>query len=212
MKRIFILLFIAFSFIAVDNDLYAQKKKKKSKSSDSKKNEKAEVKEWKKKLKNTDPLKFRDMTQELNTLRGQASGLKAEISKLEQEKGSFNSQLKEKDNTIADLKEENAKLKKKMDNNVSHSGDDYTKGIVYKVQIGAFKNRDLSKFQDKGNFWMEDQDGLKKYTIAYFRDYGEADQFKKYMRAMGVKDAWIVAYDDNVRKDIKDVQRKGSGK
>ncbi|KXX68676.1 hypothetical protein [Flammeovirga sp. SJP92] len=209
MKRIFILLFIAFSIIAVDNDLYAQKKKKKSKSSDSKKNEKAEIKEWKKKLKETDPLKFRDMTQELNTLRGQASGLKAEISKLEQEKGSFDAKLKEKDNTIADLKAENEKLKKKMDNNVSNSGDDYTKGIVYKVQIGAFKNRDLSKFQDKGNFWMEDQDGLKKYTIAYFRDYGEADQFKKYMRAMGVKDAWIVAYDDNVRKDIKDVQRKG---
>ncbi|NME67260.1 Ezrin/radixin/moesin family protein [Flammeovirga aprica] len=208
MKRIFILLFIAFSVLAVDNDLYAQKKKKKSKASDAK-NEKAEIKEWKKKLKSTDPLKFRDMTQELNTLRGQASGLKAEISKLEQEKGSFDAKLKEKDNTIADLKAENEKLKKKMDNNVSNSGDDYTKGIVYKVQIGAFKNRDLSKFQDKGNFWMEDQDGLKKYTIAYFRDYGEADQFKKYMRAMGVKDAWIVAYDDNVRKDIKDVQRKG---
>lgn len=211
MKRILILLFIAFSVIAVDNDAYAQKKKKKSKSSDSK-NEKKEIKQWKKKLKETDPLKFRDMTQELNTLRGQASGLKAEISKLEQEKEGFDAQLKEKDNTIADLKAENEKLKKQLDNNVSRSGDDYTRGIVYKVQIGAFKNRDLSKFQDKGNFWMEDQDGLKKYTIAYFRDYGEADQFKKYMRAMGVKDAWIVAYDNNVRKDIKDVQRKGAGK
>lgn len=212
MRKIFIFLFFVFSVIAVDNDLYAQKKKKKSSKSSDSKNEKKEIKEWKKKLKNTDPLKFRDMTQELNTLRGQASGLKAEISKLEQEKETFDSQLKEKDNTIADLKAENEKLKKQLDNNVSRSGDDYTKGVVYKVQIGAFKNRDLSKFQNKGNFWMEDQDGLKKYTIAYFRDYGEADQFKKYMRAMGVKDAWIVAYDDNVRKDIKDVQRKGAGK
>ncbi|MBB6462663.1 coiled-coil domain-containing protein [Flammeovirga kamogawensis] len=211
MKRIFILLLVAFSAIAIDNDALAQKKKK-SKSSNDKKSEKKEIKEWKKKLKETDPLKFRDMTQELNTLRGQASGLKAEISKLEQEKEAFDSKLKEKDNEIADLRAELDKLKKKMDNNVSASGDDYTKGIVYKVQIGAFKNRDLSKFQDKGNFWMEDEDGLKKYTIAYFRDYGEADQFKKYMRAMGVKDAWIVAYDDNVRKDIKDVKRKGAGK
>ncbi|AZQ64259.1 Ezrin/radixin/moesin family protein [Flammeovirga pectinis] len=211
MKRIFILLLVAFSAIAIDNDALAQKKKK-SKSSNDKKSEKKEIKEWKKKLKETDPLKFRDMTQELNTLRGQASGLKAEISKLEQEKEAFDSKLKEKDNEIADLRAELDKLKKKMDNNVSASGDDYAKGVVYKVQIGAFKNRDLSKFQDKGNFWMEDEDGLKKYTIAYFRDYGEADQFKKYMRAMGVKDAWIVAYDDNVRKDIKDVKRKGSGK
>ncbi|NLR94743.1 MULTISPECIES: Ezrin/radixin/moesin family protein [Flammeovirga] len=208
MRRIFILLLVAFSVVAFDNDAFAQKKKKKDKGGNDKKSEKKEIKEWKKKLKETDPLKFRDMTQELNTLRGQASGLKAEISKLEQEKETFNQQLKEKDNEIADLKAELAKLKKKMDNNVSASGDDYTKGVVYKVQVGAFKNRDLSKFQDKGNFWMEDQDGLKKYTIAYFRDYGEADQFKKYMRAMGVKDAWIVAYEDNTRKDIKDVQRK----
>ncbi|MCS6833093.1 MAG: hypothetical protein NZ521_05940, partial [Flammeovirgaceae bacterium] len=53
--------------------------------------------------------------------------------------------------------------------------------------------------------WVEEEDGVKKYTIAYFRDYWEADTFKKYMREMGVKDAWIVAYENNVRRDIKQV-------
>ena len=42
-------------------------------------------------------------------------------------------------------------------------------------------------------------------TIGIFRDYWEADTFKKYLREMGVKDAWIVPFKDNVRVEIKDV-------
>jgi hypothetical protein len=51
----------------------------------------------------------------------------------------------------------------------------------------------------------EDQDGVKKYTIAAFRDYWEADLFKKYLREMGVNDAWIVSYKDGVRVQIESV-------
>ena len=43
------------------------------------------------------------------------------------------------------------------------------------------------------------------FTIGVFRDYWEADKFKKYMREMGVKDAWIVPFKDGVRVEIKDV-------
>ena len=51
----------------------------------------------------------------------------------------------------------------------------------------------------------EDEDGVKKYTIAAFRDYWEADLFKKYLREMGVNDAWIVSYKDGVRVQIESV-------
>ena len=63
--------------------------------------------------------------------------------------------------------------------------DDYTKGIVYRVQIGAFNDPKLKDLQTKGQFWVEEEDGMKKYTIANFRDYWEADIFKKYIREMG---------------------------
>ena len=87
---------------------------------------------------------------------------------------------------------------------------DFSKGIVYKVQIGAFKNKDLSKYFDNNpNFGGEAADknaaDPQRITIGIFRDYWEADTFKKYMRDMGVKDAWIAPYKDGQRVEIKDV-------
>ncbi|MEJ0031097.1 MAG: hypothetical protein WDO15_12290 [Bacteroidota bacterium] len=71
---------------------------------------------------------------------------------------------------------------------------DFSKGVVFKVQVGAFKNKDLSKYFDNNpNFGGEaaDKDAAEpqKITIGIFRDYWEAVTFKKYMREMGVKDA-----------------------
>jgi hypothetical protein len=84
---------------------------------------------------------------------------------------------------------------------------DFSKGVVFKVQIGAFKNKDLAKyFENNPNFGGEVKEGEpQKMTIGIFRDYWEADTFKKYMREMGVKDAWIVPYKDGTRVEIKDV-------
>ena len=83
------------------------------------------------------------------------------------------------------------------------------KGVVFKVQVGAFKNKDLQKYFDNNpNFGGEagkEPTDPQKITIGIFRDYWEADTFKKYMREMGVSDAWIVPYRDGVRVEIKDV-------
>jgi hypothetical protein len=46
---------------------------------------------------------------------------------------------------------------------------------------------------------------MQKVTLGNFRDYWEADKFKKYLRDMGVKDAWIVPFKDGQRVDIKEV-------
>ena len=80
-------------------------------------------------------------------------------------------------------------------------------GVVFKVQIGAFRNRDLQKYLNNSrNFTGEvDEDGVKKYTLGFFADYWEADNFKKYMRELGVNDAWIVTYKQGKRVPIKDV-------
>jgi hypothetical protein len=84
---------------------------------------------------------------------------------------------------------------------------DFSKGVIFKVQIGAFKNKDLAKyFENNPNFGGEVKESEpQKITIGIFRDYWEADKFKKYMREMGVKDAWIVPYRDGERVEIKDV-------
>ncbi|MGI9543756.1 MAG: Ezrin/radixin/moesin family protein, partial [Cyclobacteriaceae bacterium] len=56
------------------------------------------------------------------------------------------------------------------------------------------------------NFGGEvDSDGTQRYTLGNFKDYWQADKFKKYLREMGVKDAWIVPYKDGRRVPMKDV-------
>ena len=81
------------------------------------------------------------------------------------------------------------------------------KGVVFKVQIGAFERKDLSKFLENSDSFFGEvgEDGLMRYTLGIFRDYPEADNFKKYMREMGVSDAWIVSYNDGVRVPLKEV-------
>jgi hypothetical protein len=79
-------------------------------------------------------------------------------------------------------------------------------GVVFKVQVGAFKSKDLTKFaKDNENFSSETDGDVNKYTLGVFKDYYEADAFKKYLREMGVKDAWIVSFKDGQRVPIKDV-------
>lgn len=91
----------------------------------------------------------------------------------------------------------------------SGMGGDFSTGIVFRVQIGAFKRKDLSKyFSNNPNFGGEvgkDPNDPQRITIGVFRSYWEADTFKKYMREMGVTDAWIASYRDGKRVEIKDV-------
>jgi hypothetical protein len=81
-------------------------------------------------------------------------------------------------------------------------------GLVYKVQIGAFKNYNITKYFNRhDNFsGTVDEDGTMRYTLGAFSDYWEADKFKSYLRNMGVNGAWLVAYKDNKRVSMKDAR------
>jgi len=172
------------------------------------KEEKALVKEWQKKLNELEPLEYKRLVEENAAAKAEAGSVNDKTSSLQKE-------LSDKDVELAQLKSQVEELKKKaseeMASNVSQTGTGAKKastgGVVYKVQIGSFRNRDLSKyFENNNNFSGEvDPDGTKKYTLGYFGDYWEADHFKKYLREMGVKDAWIVAYKNGQRVNIKDV-------
>lgn len=206
MKNLFIITLLSFFVLGggLMESAYAQKQSKKEK-----KQAKKEAKKWKGKMKDMDPLKFKAMYEDVNTLTAENSALKKNITSLENQIKDQQSLVSSKEQEVVDLQKKLADIQSDCGKNVTEGGDDYTQGIVYKVQIGAFRNKDLSQFQESGNFWTEDEDGIKKYTIGFFRDYWEADTFKKYLREMGVKDAWIVAYENNARKDIKEVLENG---
>jgi len=174
---------------------------------------KKEKKEWKKKKKKTSPEQFKRMYDE-------NASLKSEVSSLQGQLSSVQGSIGEKDSKIAELTEENRKLEAQVNaakkaiaqakqeaSSQSTASPVDDSGVVFKVQIGAFRNKDLSKyFENNPNFGGEnDEDGMQKITLGRFRDYWEADTFKKYLREMGVNDAWIVPYKDGARVAMKDV-------
>jgi hypothetical protein len=174
---------------------------------------KAEKKEWKKKAK-----EYSKNPSELKSLMEAKQAAEADNSTLKGQVGTLNSQVSDKSAKIADLEDQLSKMRSDLTTTKAElaqlketppapSPMDFSKGVIFKVQIGAFKNKDLAKYFDNNpNFGGEATDkGEQRFTIGVFRDYWEADKFKKYMREMGVKDAWIVPFKDGVRVEIKDV-------
>ena len=193
-----IIVFFCLALILTSTQSFAQLSKK-------------EKKEWKKKAKEyaKNPANLKQLTDDKQTADNTVTSLNQKVSQLQ-------SSVSEKDSKIAELEDQlsqargqlsaaNAELTA-LKENPSNSMD-FSKGVVFKVQIGAFKNKNLAKyFENNPNFGGEAKDSEpQKLTIGVFRDYWEADTFKKYMREMGVKDAWIVPYQDGQRVEIKDV-------
>jgi hypothetical protein len=189
---------------------------------------KAIRKEWESRLKKLDAMQYKALVEENEKLKANEAARAASIEETQ-------NLLTQKDETIArlnkkidslvniinQLNQEHQSYKNSVSSAIAPQKNTvditqnnpktqevlYKGGIIFKVQIGAFKNKDLTKYFDNNkNFSGEiDHDGVKKYTLGYFNDYWEAENFKKYMREMGVKDAWIVAYKNGVRVNIRDV-------
>lgn len=174
---------------------------------------KAEKKEWKKKAKeySKNPAELKSLIEAKQATEADNSTLKGQVSTLNNQVSDKNAKITDLEDQLAkmrgDLTATKAELAQLKETPPAPSPMDFSKGVVFKVQIGAFKNKDLAKYFDNNpNFGGEaTEKGEQRFTIGVFRDYWEADKFKKYMREMGVKDAWIVPFKDGVRVEIKDV-------
>lgn len=153
-------------------------------------------------------------------LKGETASLRTGMSEKDGKIGELEEQLTRMRNDLAAARAELERFRNNMGpadgtkgrgriGNNGNNTEDYETGVVFRVQIGAFRNKDLSKYFDNNpNFGGEagkDSNEPQRLTIGIFRDYWEADTFKKYLREMGVKDAWIVPYKDGKRVDIKEV-------
>ena len=207
MKYLCILTLFVMSLAIIPETAVAQKLSKKER-----KRLKKEQKKRLKALKKMDASDFQAQQDEQKALMTQASELESELS-------SVKGELSQKDGQVKQLEEKVRKLEKDLTEakaaptepvqNVpmaSNKDEQYDQGLVFRVQIGAYQNRSLAEYDTSENFNEENgPDDLQMYTLGNFRDYWEADKFKKYLRAMGVKDAWIVPYEDGQRRPIKDV-------
>ena len=172
--------------------------------------DKKEKKEWKKRIKKLEPEQYKQLLDENKSLKGQVTSLKTELSNVDDRLAEKDQQILTYQEQVSDLRDEVARAQSQAKTqNVAATNKggnlDENRGVVFKVQLGAFKKKDLQKYDNSPNFSAENQDGLQKLTVGVFRDYWEADRFKKELRAMGAKEAWVVSYRDGQRVPIKDV-------
>ena len=114
--------------------------------------------------------------------------------------------------TNANLQQANNKLKNDLNAaNASiqslstETPPSFEHGIVFKVQIGAYKDLEMSdNMTNSDNLGTENSEDVQKIVLGQFRDFEKADRLKKHLRTMGVKDAWIVSYKDGARITIEE--------
>lgn len=172
-----------------------------------------ERREWKRKKKKMSEQRFKQMVEENQELKGKVSSLSGQVNSLE-------ARLREKDRKIAEMNAQVSSLKSELEIAAAQQQEPVQQmpaqqqtaepqdesGVLFKVQIGAYRKKDLTEYKDASeNFSAETSGEIHKYTLGKFRDYWEADTFKKYLREMGVKDAWVVPYKDGERVPMKDV-------
>ncbi len=201
MKRLFIL-FIGLAVAMASFDVSAQEMDKK------------ERKEWKKRVKKLEPEEYKGLIEENRSLKSQVSTLRNELNGVDQKISEKDDQIAQYSGQISDLRNQLAQAQARAQAAASaprpqpqdDDGIDENVGVVFKVQIGAYASKDLSQYTDNSkNFTQEEGEGFKRFTLGVFRDYWKADTFKKYLREMGVKDAWIVSFRDGQRVPIKEV-------
>jgi hypothetical protein len=187
MKRIFTILTVTFMML-ITFESVAQMSR-------------SEKREWKKRLRALTEEQYKALLEDQRSLTTQVSSLRTELDEVD-------SQLASKDEQINQYAAQNANCQDQLAQaraNARPGGmiNDQV-GIVFKVQIGAYREITLSE-DNSPEFGSETVGDVNKYTIGVFTDYWKADTFKKYIREMGVKDAWIVAYKDGRRVNIEEV-------
>ncbi len=180
---------------------------------------KKEMKEWKKRKKSTSLEDFKALIEDqiqlkasnaaavsdIESLEGQVAGKDGQIGDLQKQvtrmQAAYQAAQRELDNLKANPPQQQPAYNPELVN-----GEDFSVGVVFKVQVGAFRKMDLEKYaKSSKDFSQEDGEELRKYVIGNFRNYEDANVLKRYLREMGVDDAWIVPYRDGRRVPLKDV-------
>lgn len=178
MKKSLILLLSLFVLVGIAHqDAYAQKKSKKEK---------------KTKMKKSDMiLKIENLTSALkeaetknNSLSDQLTNLQDEINGLEDELEASKAALMKAEEDIA---------------NMPTVGADPV-GLTFRVQIGAYNTIQLANlFKEPKLITAEDVDGVNKYMVGHFDSFEAAKSLESALRKAGLKDAWLVPYNDGFR-------------
>ncbi len=73
-------------------------------------------------------------------------------------------------------------------------------GILFAIQIGAYKDLDLSQYKDNMLGLKQDTyDSINQFTLGEFIEYEEAQNFMRIIQQMGFEQAHMMAYKNGYR-------------
>lgn len=138
---------------------------------------------------------------------------KKQLERCEDQLAKMQAQISDKDAIITQLEGENQALGSEITATqnqlrtvtakMQESSDDY--GIWFRVQIGAYKNREIDKdLATTDELSLEKPDDIQKVALGRFRQYEDAKKLQTQLKGMGLKDAWIVSYKDGKRISIEE--------
>lgn len=195
-KPIFLLLFlgvgIVFSFPSYGQDKLTKEELKSLK---------AEIKGLKSNLN-----RFKLMKEEDQQLNRQIQQKLGEVKQDRSSLGNLNGEASKKDESIEYLQERINKLPPNEVNATKQGRGAHD--CAFSVQIGAYNNTDLTQYMDNNaNFGVEiDQNnGLKKYTLGYFTSYWEAKSFSSFLNGTGAQTYVVGYYKGDRIPDLKDM-------
>jgi tetratricopeptide (TPR) repeat protein len=89
------------------------------------------------------------------------------------------------------------------------AGNYCAQGLVFKVQIGAYRKPQNFKYQNLVEFGKPEvndyPDGITRFTQQQFTTINDAEQFRQKAIAKGQKDAWIVAFVNGKRYTVEEL-------
>ncbi|TVR82118.1 MAG: hypothetical protein EA412_02030 [Chitinophagaceae bacterium] len=184
MKNMTFIFAFIFISIFVFEDVFSQTRAERR---EERRAEREERREWRKQAREyrRNPLEFRD---KIEGYQEQISEQSSNIQNLEQE-------LNQKEAMVDSIKTETQRIKQEtIDPNL------FPEGLSFQIQIGAFEKFNIDHYFNGAIFVKPEHEGnYNKYVIGYFTALPEAENFRKDMRKMGIRDAWIVPYFDGKR-------------
>lgn len=174
---------------------------------------KDEAKEWKNKAKDyrRNPAALKRLSDDVDRYRQEAQEYAVQLNELEAEKANRRAQIAQLERDNVRLQDQLAETRNAMQDvrnqDVQPARGDDMSGLVFRVQIGAYEKLAMpDNLNNEGdNMDLYTEDGLQKIIIGKFRDIGGAEALRGYMQKVGIKDAWVVAYQDGARVPVNSV-------
>lgn len=133
----------------------------------------------------------------IDHLEGEYDKVSGELVRTKEELIDMNLRYAKLNDQLRQYKSLIAEYESKTNQNVTQKPD----GLYYRIQLAA-KSMNTGVFDPTKNYDQEmivEEDGLYKLRIGYFKTYADAKDAELSFRSIGVKDTWIIPFNDGER-------------